>query len=152
VVVSPDRAFHERPGADVRVLDGEGRAGRRPGGYQALDAERRATAGGRSARSVTGPPASTGSAGKAPAPAAAPGDRPARTPSTLRRLLKEAEKELAKLERERARLEDEVHRAAAGNDHAELARLGADLADLQGRVAAVEERWLALGEELEART
>jgi hypothetical protein len=43
-----------------------------------------------------------------------------------------------------------VHVAAAGSDHAELARLGTGLADLQGRVAAVEERWLALGEELEA--
>ena len=42
VVVSHDRAFLERTVADVIVLDGTGAAGRRPGGYAAWEAERRA--------------------------------------------------------------------------------------------------------------
>src|SRR5690606_6097898 len=40
VVVSHDRAFLERTVTDVIVLDGEGFAGRRPGGYAADDEER----------------------------------------------------------------------------------------------------------------
>jgi ATP-binding cassette subfamily F protein uup len=148
VVVSHDRAFLERTVADVLVLDGAGFAGRRPGGYQAWDDERRASAGGRSARSVTGPAEPSGRpATKRPAKAGGS----ARTPSTLRRLLKDAEKELARLERDRGRLEASVHEAAAGNDHVALARLGDELTTMQAAVAEVEERWLALGEELEDR-
>ena len=45
VVVSHDRAFLERTVADVIVLDGDGRAGRRPGGYAAYEEERRRRAG-----------------------------------------------------------------------------------------------------------
>ena len=63
VVVSHDRAFLERTVADVVVLDGSGSVGRRPGGYAAWEAERRAR------RSRPG-------AGHAGRPA--PGRRPAR--------------------------------------------------------------------------
>jgi ATP-binding cassette subfamily F protein uup len=136
--------------ADVLVLDGRGFAGRRPGGYAAWDAERRATTGGRSARSVTGASTPAGST-RREAARPRPSGGPQRTPSTLRRLLKEAEKELAKHEKARARVEVEVHEAAAAGDHAALARLGGELTDLQAKVAEVEERWLALGEELEDR-
>ncbi len=51
VVVSHDRAFLERTVADVIVLDGTGQVGRRPGGYAAWEAERRAR---RSARANGG--------------------------------------------------------------------------------------------------
>ena len=44
VVVSHDRAFLERTVADVVVIDGAGRAGRRPGGYAAWEDERRSAA------------------------------------------------------------------------------------------------------------
>ncbi|HEX4868779.1 MAG TPA: ABC-F family ATP-binding cassette domain-containing protein [Acidimicrobiales bacterium] len=154
VVVSHDRAFLERTVADVLVLDGAGSAGRRPGGYAAWDADRRARAasGSRSAPSV------------APAGAVAP-DRPARpstagpaaarpggrSPSTLRNLIKEADKDLARLTKEHARLDAEVAGAAARGDHEALARLGAAVADVQERQSAAEERWLELSAELEDR-
>jgi ATP-binding cassette subfamily F protein uup len=150
IVVSHDRAFLERTVADVLVLDGSGTAGRRPGGYARWEEERRsrAVSGGRRAPSVVPtsaePPART--AGR---------DRPTkerrgRSPSTLRNLLRDADKELARLARERATLEAEVESAAAAGDHQRLARLGADLADVQARQAEVEERWLELGTELES--
>jgi hypothetical protein len=68
----------------------------------------------------------------------------------LRNLLRDADKELAKLARERTKLEAEVAGAAGTGDHQELARLGAALADVQAREAEAEERWLALGTELES--
>ena len=55
VVVSHDRAFLERTVADVIVLDGAGTAARRPGGYAAYEAERRAARSGRKL-SDPGPP------------------------------------------------------------------------------------------------
>jgi hypothetical protein len=68
----------------------------------------------------------------------------------LRNLLREADKELARLERERSKLEAEVAGAAGTGDHEALARLGATLADIQARQIDAEERWLALGTELES--
>ena len=150
VVVSHDRAFLERTVTDVLVLDGKGFAGRRPGGYGRV---------GRGApRPATGVRlARRGHAGRPSAPPAPSAGRrrrtaargPGRTPSTLRRLLQEAEKELARLERERARARGEVAAAAAAGDHAALAELGAAVAAVQeevdGRGRAAEERWLALG-------
>ncbi len=155
LVVSHDRAFLERTVTDVLVLDGEGAAGRRPGGYASWEAERQArarTGGGRSAPSVApsgrgAPAAPTGKRGAAK-PAA--GSKPAgRSPSTLRNLIREADKELARLERQRTKLEAELVAAAGAVDHEALTRLGAALADVQVRQAAAEERWLELGTELE---
>ncbi len=154
LVVSHDRAFLERTVADVLVLDGEGFAGRRPGGYAAWDADRRSrrTGGGRGAPSVA--PAGRASA-KAPAttPASPPNRSPkvrsGRSTSTLRNLLREVDKDLARLERDRLKLEGQVARAAELAEHEELRRLGEALADVQVRQAEVEERWLALGAELE---
>jgi hypothetical protein len=74
-----------------------------------------------------------------------------RSPSTLRNLLKTAEKDLARLERERQALEAEVAAAASEGDHASLSRLGAAIADVQARQAEAEERWLEIGVELDAR-
>jgi ATP-binding cassette subfamily F protein uup len=155
IVVSHDRAFLERTVADVLVLDGEGFAGRRPGGYAAWDEERRAgRSSGRNAPSVAPSAAADGGAPPS-APRAAARGKPAtprsgRSPSTLRNLIRTADKDLARLARERAALEADVATAAATGDHQELARLGAALADVQARQAEVEERWLALGEELES--
>ncbi len=141
VVVSHDRAFLERTVTDVLVLDGRGRAARTPGGMAAWDAARRAgTASQRSHRSATPTARPT-------APKAVSGP----TPSTLRRRLQDAEKELASLERDRARLEAQVADAAAAGDHAALAELGAEVARVQQDVEAAEERWLEAGAALEAR-
>ena len=134
VVVSHDRAFLERTVTDVVVLDGTGRAGRRPGGYAAWEEERRA-------------------ARRQPRPKSPPRERPARpvpatrSRSTIRNELKAAEKELARLERRHDELTVAV--AAAGADHAELARLGGELAEVDAARRHVEERWLELAEEAE---
>ncbi|MEX2293359.1 MAG: ABC-F family ATP-binding cassette domain-containing protein [Acidimicrobiales bacterium] len=154
LVVSHDRAFLERTVADVLVLDGQGFAGRRPGGYAAWEKDRQARAGtaGRSAPSVTqvaaspaGKQASRGLSGRSEADVAK-----SRSPSTLRHLLKAADKDLARLERERANLEAKVTAAASAGDHQELARLGTALSDLQMRSTQTEEHWLALSTELDS--
>jgi hypothetical protein len=99
------------------------------------------------APSGRGAPAATG---KRTAAKPAAGAKPAgRSPSTLRNLIREADKELARLERERTKLEAELVAAAEAVDHEALTRLGAALADVQARQAAAEERWLELGTELE---
>jgi len=156
-VVSHDRAFLERTVTDVLVLGGDGTAGRRPGGLAAWEAERRrrVVAGGRVAPSVSPAGADarrggggTGSGGGARA--SSPGSS-GRSPSTLRHLMKEADKELARLAREAARLDEAVAEAAAAGDHEALARLGAEVAAVHARQAEVEERWLELGAELESR-
>ncbi|MGV3760549.1 MAG: ABC-F family ATP-binding cassette domain-containing protein [Actinomycetota bacterium] len=160
VVISHDRAFLERTVADVLVLDGEGFAGRRPGGYAAWEADRRARAGaasgGRVAPSVSGSPSTAEPAPSkpgAPAAQARPPSKPAggRSPSTLRHLMKEADKELARLAKQHARLDAEVAAAAEAGDHAALAELGARVAEVQARQSELEEHWLELGAELEQR-
>ena len=135
VVVSHDRAFLERVVEDAVALDGRGRAERVPGGYAAWEAARRV---------------------RSPAPSSA---RPQRTrlatpvppkqksSSTLGRLLRQTEREMADLERRQAALSGELD--AAGGDHEELARVGRALAEVQMRLAAAEERWLELADEAE---
>ncbi|MGZ4682850.1 MAG: ABC-F family ATP-binding cassette domain-containing protein [Acidimicrobiales bacterium] len=180
VVVSHDRAFLERTVTDVVVFDGTGRVARRPGGYAAWEEERRALRqGGRSGSgSARGGPggrssgsgssrssASSGSgrssrspAGSAPRPSASgsgsasgpagSGSGAGRTTSTLHHLIKQVDKELAALARHHDRLEAELE--GAGGDHAELARIGAEMAAVAAAVAEAEERWLVLSEEAEA--
>src|SRR5262249_38277587 len=144
VVVSHDRAFLERTVADVIVLDGTGRCGRRPGGYSAWEAERRAVApaGGRKAASVTeAAPVEGGAKGARPGKARAGGSH-----APLRALLKEAEKDLARLEKAKARLDEEVTTAAEAADHEALRRLGAELGEVQEALRSAEERWLEVSE------
>ncbi|MGH8975429.1 MAG: ABC-F family ATP-binding cassette domain-containing protein, partial [Acidimicrobiia bacterium] len=147
VVVSHDRAFLERTVDDVIVLDGRGNAGRPPGGYAAYEDARR-TAG---VRDTTPPAAPAGprraGAGRSPSPSVeAPAPRKPRSPSTLRRLLDQAERELAAATDERSRLQAEL--AAATGDHVALAEVAHALAAAETRLAEAEERWLALAEEL----
>jgi len=70
------------------------------------------------------------------------------SPSTLRRMLREVDKELAGLARRRERLHGDL--AAATSDHEAMARLGRDLAALDAEITATEQRWLELGEALES--
>ena len=141
VVVSHDRAFLERTVADVVVVDESHDVERLPGGYAGWEQARRLR---RSA------PAATSTTPKQKAPAVPAGDGPKRrTPSTLNRLMREAEKELKRKERERDRAAEDLA-AVDPADHQALAAAGRAVADAEAAVAEIEERWLALGEELEA--
>jgi ABC transport system ATP-binding/permease protein len=141
VVVSHDRAFLERTVTDVVVLDGAGRAGRRPGGYAAWEEERRAARSRGSAVSTPRVQPRTRSEPK--------GSRPAgRSRSTVRRELGAAERELERLQARHDELTDEV--AEAGTDHQVLAQIGAELAAVDQARRAAEDRWLELSEELDS--
>jgi predicted nucleic acid-binding Zn-ribbon protein len=69
-----------------------------------------------------------------------------RSASTLRRLLKEAERDVAQLERRRTQLDDAL---AGASDHVELGRLGTELAEVNDALHQAEERWLELAAEAE---
>ena len=133
LVVSHDRAFLERTVTDVLVLDGAGHGRPPPRRLRGLGrrAASRAAGGGRRAPSVTAP-------SERPARPARPASgrrSPGRAVRTARsaRALKEAEKDVARLERSRAGLEAEVADAAAGSDHAALRRLGERAGGRAGR-------------------
>ncbi len=70
-----------------------------------------------------------------------------RSPSTLRNLVKETEKAMAKLEKQRTKLEAQLLESAS--DHERLAALGVEFADVSAQLEAAEERWLELAAELE---
>jgi ATP-binding cassette subfamily F protein uup len=147
VVVSHDRAFLERTVTDVVVLHGDGRAGRIAGGYAAWAAT--LTSG-----SLTQPAAADDSRGgstRLPADrpdSTAPAPAKLRTPSTLRRLIGMAEKDIATLEARRDTLSAGL--ATAGATYTLLAELSTELAAVDERLAAAEHRWLELSEELGA--
>ncbi|MEY2469222.1 MAG: transport system ATP-binding/permease protein, partial [Actinomycetota bacterium] len=138
IVVSHDRAFMERTIEDALVLDGHGSIGRVPGGYAEWEATWRHTA----SRIADARP-------KAPvrAPVKGATETRRRSPSTLHRLMREAEKAVAAAERTRDRLTEELHTTS---DRDDLARIGTALADVERELAAREEEWLALGAEAEA--
>jgi ABC transport system ATP-binding/permease protein len=141
VVVSHDRAFLERTVTDVIVLDGAGRAGRRPGGYAAWEDERRVAR--RPGASTTVTPAQPRPSSKAPARTGG-----GRSRSTVRRELGAAERDLERLQVRHDELTAQV--AEAGADHEALARLGADLAQVDDARRAAEDRWLELSDELDS--
>ena len=71
-----------------------------------------------------------------------------KSPSTLRRQLGLADRELAEAIAARDAVQAEL--VAAGADHEELVRLGAKLAAGQSRVDAAEVRWLSLADDAES--
>jgi ATP-binding cassette subfamily F protein uup len=154
VVVSHDRALLERTVEDVLVLDGQGRGALAPGGYAGYAAARMSVVPGGSAPSVGDllPEPSPGQApGRAVDPevrsqAPSPSVAKVRSPSTLRRLLGRAERELAEAGEARDRLVTALSDAA---DHTTLSQLSGSLADAEAHLLQVEERWLALAEQLD---
>jgi len=138
VVVSHDRAHLERTVEDVLVLDGRGGVATPPGGLAGYLASRRATRPAARASAAT-PPAT-------PTPVAAPARDRTRSPSTVRRLLAGAERDLAVATGRRDRLATELRTTRV--DHVALATTAEELAAAEADLAAVEERWLALAEEL----
>ncbi|MGA7420837.1 MAG: hypothetical protein WBW80_22830, partial [Acidimicrobiales bacterium] len=64
------------------------------------------------------------------------------------RLLRDAEKNMTRLQRQRDRVADAVADAV---DHREMTRLGIELAEAQAALDTAEEQWLTLAEAAESR-
>ncbi len=141
VVVSHDRTFLDRTVSDVLALDGRGGAHRVRGGVAGWLAERSAQTPAATSTntrlSTTTGPSKTATGSKS------------RTPSTLRRLLGEAERRVGTATAERDRLAGEL--ALSTHDHERLRALSDALATAQGALDDAEEAWLALADEAEAQ-
>jgi ABC transport system ATP-binding/permease protein len=137
VVVSHDRYFLERV-TDHVVAIVDSKLAFLPGGVQEY-LDRRAA----DARATAAAAAEAGRAQQAAAESS-PQSSPAR--------LREAKKELARLDRQLERLtgrESELHEALAesASDYARLVELGAELRAVEAERAEAEDRWLELAEE-----
>jgi ATP-binding cassette subfamily F protein uup len=147
VVVSHDRAFLERTVTDVVVLDEDNPGRRLPGGYAAWEANRRARrVPGRAGAALSAVPKAPGAARSRPVRAGSSSTPPKTpSPSTRRRLLRDAEREVETFQRRKAGLVDDL--AATGADRRALARIGTELAAVEVELRAAEDRWLALADE-----
>jgi ABC transport system ATP-binding/permease protein len=149
VVVSHDRAFLDRTVTEVLALDGSGGARIVRGGVAGWLAERAAKSAPAKPASAKAPSAKAPAVGRQAAPAPKPArSGGGRSPSTLRRLINEAERAMAAATDRRDSLLHDL--AAAGSDHEQLAKVGAELGRAEEAIAAAEEHWLALGEEAES--
>jgi len=136
VVVSHDRVFLDRTVSEVLALDGNGRAAVVRGGVAGWLAQRAAR-----------PIATTAGPSIAAPPRAAARPVSKKSPSTLRRQLGLADRELAEAISARDAVQADL--VAARADHEELLRLSAKLAAGQSRVDAAEVRWLSLADDAE---
>lgn len=147
VVVSHDRVFLDRTVIEVMALDGAGGAHLVRGGVAGWLTQR-AMALATPAASVRGKVIQTTE--RLAVPAAARPDHKApstKSPSTLRRLLTQAERALAQATQTRQKLSDDL--AMVGADHVRLATLSGQLAAAQVGVDNAEEAWLSLAAEAE---
>jgi ABC transport system ATP-binding/permease protein len=142
IVVSHDRAFLDRTVEEVVMVE-SGEARFVAGGYAGWRAERDA----RISNKQTSVPVAKVERAESNEPGASP-EAKRKSKSTLGYSIREAEKEMAKLERRRASFESEL--AAAGSNHVALTKIGAQLAEVVDQLTEVEERWLGLSAELEA--
>ncbi len=147
VVVSHDRVFLDRTVIDVLALDGHGGAAVVPGGVAGWLKNHNASPTHQIAAAQRGkliaqdaPVATTTNSAKV---------KPAKSASTLKRLLTQAEKTLAQANAAEQKIAEEL--SQAGSDHTALARISANLANAQTKVAAAEETWIALAAEAEAQ-
>ena len=145
VVVSHDRGFLDRTVEEVLALDGAGAASMVRGGVEGWLRQRAAIAASSPASRRSTPSTASGTA---PASAVRPARSGGRSPSTLRRLLGQAERTVDQTISARDRLLAEL--ATVGGDHAALRRIGAALAEAEEAVADAEGRWLELAHEAEA--
>ena len=141
VVVSHDRSFMDRTVEDVVAIEG-GRAALVSGGYAGWRAQRDSASVGLK-QAVSAPKVSAQTVSTQMVSTSR------RSASTLRHLIKEAEKDLGKATRDRERASGDLEAAVARGDHAVIASIGTALADAQSRVDASEERWLELAAEAE---
>ncbi len=139
VVVSHDRVFLDRTVTEVLALDGHGGAAVVRGGVAGWLAARAAAAG---SKPAPAPVVATRQ------PSAVQAPQPMRSPSTVRRQLGAAERDLAQMTGARDRLSEQL--TVAGGDHVLLTDLSGQLAAAQEAVDAAEETWLALAGDAEA--
>ncbi len=139
VVVSHDRVFLDRTVEEVLAIDPHGHASIVRGGVTGWLTQRT-----QQASSAVAP--MRGSPATAPTPAARAASK--KSPSTLRRQLDVAERELAKAVAVHDQLQAEMH--SAGADHETLVRLSSELAASQTQVDTAEERWLTLADQAES--
>ena len=139
ITVSHDRSFLDRVTDELFALDGRGGAAWIRGGVAAWLQQREQPT------TPTGKPASK--QGPASAPTLRAKSTSGRSPSTVRRQLGQAERDLATATQRRDELTAELGTAL---DHREMAALGERLAKAQEAVDAAEEAWLALADEAEA--
>ena len=137
VVVSHDRVFLDRTVDQVLAVDEVGGVREVRGGVAGWLEQRR--------QAATAPQPSAPSP-TSPRPAR---QRPSsgRSPSTVRRQLAQAERDMAAATQRRDALLVDLGTAT---DHRELTRLGDELTAAQARVDQAEEAWLALADEAEA--
>ena len=141
VVVSHDRTFLDRTVSEVMALDGNGTARLVRGGVAGWLAERAAASNAAAPKKETRqsvadqPKARSG---------AAPGKR--QSPSTLRRLIGQAEKKMESLSARREELLVGLGRAM---DHTEMTAATTELAAVQADLSRIEEEWLNLSAQLE---
>jgi ATP-binding cassette subfamily F protein uup len=135
VVASHDRTFLDRTTERLLAVE-DGSVAGVAGGLDAWLAR------------ATGPVAAAVPPARAARVTSAPTSPPRRSPSTVGRQLREAEKEMSRWTRRR----DEVLLALqqAGADYVELGRLGRELRVVQASLEEAEGKWLALAEEADA--
>ena len=138
VVVSHDRVFLDRVVSEVLALDGEGGAALVRGGVAGWLANRAQPSSALNKSVVNKAAPST------PAPGSGK-TKSTKSPSTLRRLLDQAEKTLGKATEAQDAIMQKL--VDAGSDHQLLAQLSAELAVAQGKVNVAEENWLVLAAE-----
>jgi ATP-binding cassette subfamily F protein uup len=140
VVVSHDRTFLDRTTERLVAVEPGGSVSAVPGGVAGWVARvgqgdvRRA--GALPSRSPSEPRATL-----APRPGAGG------NPVPVGRLLREAEKNMARLQRQRDRITEAL---TGATDHLEMTRLGGELAEAQSALDGAEEQWLALAEAAES--
>jgi ATP-binding cassette subfamily F protein uup len=142
IAVSHDRSFLDRVTDELFSLDGQGGAAWIRGGVAAWLAQR-------AAEPTNVKAANTKPANAKPVAQAAPRAKPAsgRSPSTVRRQLGQAERDLAAATERRDAIVLELQSAV---DHREMGAIGDRLTTAQAAVDAAEETWLALADEAEA--
>jgi len=140
VVVSHDRVFLDRTVSEVMALDARGGVRVVRGGVAGWLADRVASLD----QAPVSAPASRAPVKPAPVRTATS----TKSPSTLRRQLSAAERDLATATATSERLDAQL--AAAGSDHSELVRLSDELATAHAAVEKAEEAWLTLAHEAEA--
>jgi ATP-binding cassette subfamily F protein uup len=142
VVVSHDRTFLERTTERLVAVEPDGSVAPVPGGVEAWVArvEHGQARSGRSPGTTADPPA--------PSPGRSRSTDDGSGAAPLGRLLRQAEKEMVRLQRQREKITEALTEAG---DHHEMTRLGAQLTEAQRALDEVEERWLSLAEAAERR-